>query len=196
MAAAFAAGTLLASAALAQTPTTPIGDGSWIISGSAGLSSHHDETSDRTTTSLRFAPAGMLFVLPRLAIGATLPLSYSSDDGGHATSFGIGPSARYYFGDQAGKLFPFLGASVLPQWQNSHRTSVGINGSPVDVDGSNRVISIDGSAGLTRLIATHVGVTGEAYYTHMSSKTDVGSSTSSRDAYDVGLRFGLTVFLY
>ena len=51
-------------------------------------------------------------------------------------------------------------------------------------------------AGLTRLVATHVGLTGEAYYTHLSNTIDLGSTTTSRASYDVGLRFGITVFVH
>ena len=36
------------------------------------------------------------------------------------STYGIGPSVRYYFGDMAGQLFPFLNASVIPIWQKTN----------------------------------------------------------------------------
>jgi outer membrane protein W len=178
--------------------SSPIGQGSWIISGSAALSSHHDETTDQNQTSIRLSPTGLLFIRPRLAIGGALALGYSSASNASFSTYGIGPSVRYYFGDMAGQLFPFVNASVIPIWQKTDGKGAtgAAPGLPVISDGTTRVVSFDGSAGLTRLIATHVGLTGEAYYTHLSNTIDLGSTIISRASYDVGLRFGITVFVH
>jgi hypothetical protein len=72
----------------------------------------------------------------------------------------------------------------------------GVPGLPGLSDATNRIVSIDASAGVTRLVATHVGLTGEAYYGHLSNTVDIGSTSTSRGSYDVGLRFGITVFVH
>ena len=174
-------GSLVSSPANAQQ-SSPIGKGSWIISGSAGLSSNHDETTDQTQTSVRLSPTGLLFVRPRLAIGGAATLGYSSAPNTSFSTFGIGPSVRYYFGDMAGQLFPFVSASVIPIWQKTNVKTVtnGVPGLPGLSDATNRIVSIDGSVGVTRLVATHVGLTGEAYYGHLSNTVDVGSTSTSR----------------
>ena len=188
------AGSFVSASANAQQ-SSPIGQGSWIIGGSAGLSSNHDESSDQTATSVRLSPTGLVFVRPRLAIGGALSLGYSSSSNASFKTYGLGPSIRYYFGDMAGQLFPFVNASVMPVWQKSSVKSV--SGLPISPsDATNRIIAYDGSVGLTRLVATHVGLTGEAYYARLSSKIDAGSSTTNRNSYDVGLRFGITVFVH
>ena len=186
---------VVASSAEAQQGS-PINAGGWIIAGSGGLSSSTDDASDRTTTSFRLSPTGLYFVQPRLAIGGSLPFSYTSfSTGGHATVFGLGPSLRYYFGEPTGQLFPFISASVLTSWQNSQATSV-IAGNRVTNEVTSRLLSLDGSAGITRMLATHVGLTGEAYYTHSSSRAEIGASSLKQEGHDLGLRFGLTVFIY
>ena len=190
----------LAAAAVHSSPanaqqSSPIGQGSWIISGSAGLSSNHDESTDQTATSVRLSPTGLRFVRPRLAIGGTLALGYSSTTNASFSYFGIGPSLRYYFGDMAGQTFPFISASMIPVWQKSNVKSQP-SGFPPPSDATNRLISFDGSLGATRLVATHVGLTGEAYYTRLQNHIDAGSTTTNRNSYDVGLRFGITVFVH
>ena len=197
-AAAQVAFTSLVSTSANAQQSSPIGRGSWIISGSAALSSNHDETTDQTRTSVSLSPTGLLFIRPRLAIGGALALGYSSAPNASFSTYGIGPSVRYYFGDMSGQLFPFVNASVIPIWQktNVKNPTSGLPGLPGFSDATNRLVSFDGSAGLTRLVATHVGLTGEAYYTHLSNTLDLGSTTTSRASYDVGLRFGITVFVH
>jgi outer membrane protein W len=175
--------------------SSPIGQGSWIISGSAGLSRNHDDATDQTATFARLSPTGLLFVRPRLAIGGALTLGYSSTPAASFMAIGLGPTARYYFGDMTGQLFPFLSVAVIPVWQESNAKNT-FNGLPGLSDATNRIITMDGSVGLTRLVATHVGLTGEAYYTRVDNKIDVGSNSQTRNSFDVGLRFGITVFVH
>ena len=189
-----AAASLVSSQANAQQ-SSPIAQGSWIISGSAGLSSNHDESTDQTATSIHLSPTGLMFVRPRLAIGGTLSLGYTSTKQASYSTVGLGPSVRYYFGDMAGQLFPFISASVIPVWAKSD-VKLPINGFLPLSDATNHIITFDGSLGVTRLVATHVGLTGEAYYTRMQNHFDAGSTTTNRNSYDVGLRFGITVFVH
>ena len=197
-----AAGSMMASAAHAQQSafpsSSPISAGRWIIAGSAALSSSHDETNNQTVTSARLSPSGLVFVRPRLALGGTATGSYFNSSGSSSTIFGLGPSARYYFGDPAGQLFPFVSASVAPQWQRVHpKNAVVVAGTTISSpDLTARTIAIDGSLGLTRLLATNVGVTGEAYYTHLGTKVTSGSTAPAHNTHDLGLRFGLTVFVH
>ena len=190
----------VAAASLVSVPanaqqSSPIGQGSWIISGSAGLSRNHDDATDQTATFARLAPSGLLFVRPRLAIGGALALGYSSTPVVSYLTIGLGPSVRYYFGDMSGQVFPFLSAAVIPVWQESNAKNAA-SGLPGLADATNRIISFDGSVGLTRLVATQVGLTGEAYYTGIDNKIDVGSNSQNRKSYDLGVRFGITVFVH
>lgn len=156
------------------------------------MTSSHDESSNRTTTSVNLSPTALLFLRPRFAFGGKATIGYASTTNATFSNFGIGPSARYYFGDMAGQLFPFISGSFFPVWQTNTLKNASGNSSDV----TERSIALDGSLGLTRLIATHVGLTGEAYYTHLTDKSDVGSTSTSRSSYNVGLRVGITAFLY
>lgn len=185
-----------ASAAVAQQPS-PIGHGSWLVGGSAGLSRDHaNGGSTRTTASL--APVGLYFVAPGLALGGTLNVGYATGvaQGGdsHETVLGVAPTIRYFFGDLADKVFPYLNASVGPAWD---RLTIGGGSSDI----TTRSIDLTGSAGLMDMIVPHVGLSAELYYTarHRSSDREAqsgGTVTVTADNQSYGLRFGINAFVY
>jgi len=192
----------LASASVGAQHQSPVHTGGWIISGSGSLGRSHTDASDVDVTHVGIRPTGLVFLTSRFALGASLPLSYShlSDPSGHSYSYGLGPAARYYFAADTSRWLWFVGAAVEPQWQKDSRQSI-VVASPGGVvstetfDTSNRLLTIDGSLGLTRLLAEHVGLTGELYYTHSELSGDI-SPRESLKSYDVGARFGLTVFVH
>jgi len=183
------AASIVSSQAVAQG--SAIGKGSWIISGSASASSQHANGSDQTTTTISLAPSALYFVKPGLALGGAVGLGYFDGAFGTTKSFGIGPSARYYFGDAAAKTIPFISATVAPSWQSSDPKS-----SSSASDNTAHGLEIEGTLGITHLVATHVGITGEAYYAHQSFDTDVGTIHATQSSYAIGVRFGITAFVF
>ncbi|HSQ29823.1 MAG TPA: hypothetical protein VLN49_08235 [Gemmatimonadaceae bacterium] len=192
----------LASASVRAQHQSPVHTGGWIISGSGSLGRSHTDASDADVTHIGIRPTALVFLTNRFALGASLPVSYSrlSNPSSHIYSYGLGPAARYYFVADTSRWLSFVAASVEPQWQKQSSQNV-VVASPGGVvstetfDSSNRLLTIDGSLGLTRLLAEHVGLTGELYYTHSELSGDV-SPRESLKSYDVGARFGLTVFVH
>jgi hypothetical protein len=45
------------------------------------------------------------------------------------------------------------------------------------------------------MLASHVGVTGEAFYQHQTKHQDVGQTSGTSRSYSYGVRFGLSVFV-
>lgn len=169
---------------------SPLHSGAWILGGSASLSK---STGTFGATFFQVSPTALALVTPNLAIGGMGALGYTSSDNGHAWTYGIGPSARLFFGDVSSTTLPFVSLSFLPQWNKSSiKTS---NPFVTAADESSHEYSFDGSIGLTRMIATHVGLTGEAYFTHIEFSTElpVGNAQSSQNQY--GVRVGLTAFV-
>lgn len=188
----------LHGATVSAQDATPLHAGGWIIGGGGSLGRSHDQTSGDDRTFAAFSPTGLRFVNSHLAIGAAVALSYTSGPAGTSRSYGVGPQVRYYFSNSP-KTLPFVSTSVTPVWQQTtQRVSIvsPVTGttSVVQADLSSRFVNIDGSAGVTQIIATHVGVTGEAFYTHAATRTDANSTTSTRRSYNYGFRFGLSVF--
>lgn len=183
------------AATLAAQQKSPIGKGSWLVGGSAGLS--HTDEADVTTASL--APFGLYFVAPHLALGGTLDLAYASSHvqvgDSHTTLIGVEPTIRYFFGDLSGNLFPYLNASVGPSWE---KFKIDGTGSSADGEQTTTGLELTGSAGLMRMLATHVGLTGELYYTHAHQSTDVSTTTSNitHNQNSYGLRFGISAFVF
>lgn len=175
---------------------SPIGRGSWIVGGTARFDSFQDETAKQSSTNLTLAPSGLYFIRQRLAIGTTALLAHTATSGRRSTSYGFGPTARVYFGDTASRILPFLSGSVSGQRITNHIENTVVNGFSIPAtDASNSSVDVDGSVGLTWMAATHVGLTGEAFYTRSTFSFNEGSAPDRR-AHDMGLRFGVTAFLF
>lgn len=179
---------LVAAAPLAAQKS-PIGQGTWIVGGSASLVGSH-QNGGRNTTSFSIAPLGLRFVAPHVALGGNVLLGYTSSSFASGWSYGLGPSIRYYFGEPTAKTFPFVSGSVIGQWVNSTIKNPSTGQNP-DVD-SHQIV-LDGSVGITQMLATHVGLTGELFYDHRDSKS---GSLISATVHDYGFRFGITAFVF
>jgi hypothetical protein len=179
-----------ARAARAQQ-MSPIARGGWILGGAANISRSHDDVSDLSTTSMAVAPYVLRFVASRLAVGGGVTLGYSSGGGNHETVIEVGPSARYFFGDLAGKTFPFVSATIQPGWSRNGGDIVVGNNRVATHEGLDQLL-IDGSVGVTHTIASNVGLTGEAFWSQ--NKTSGDNSFPDRTMSNYGLRFGFTIF--
>ena len=169
---------------------SPTGKGSWIISGNAGLSSQKVDGADATTTSINIAPSGLYFVSPGVAVGGTVSFGYLTNPSVSSTSFGVGPTIRYYFGDRTGKTLPFVSARVAPTWtSNDPKNSTSESTTSTGLE-------VEGTIGFTHLLVPHVGITGEAYYTYLDFSSDRGSLHATQSASAFGLRFGVTAFVF
>ena len=174
-----------AAAAPAQSYATD--RGVWQAGGVVRFSHQHGSGGLASITTLAVDPEIAYFVAPGLAVGAATPLLYSWLSGGHAVSYGAGPTATYYFGSGIRTLYPYVGASVALL-----RNRLYASGNAVTTDNQ---WSWEARAGAVRLVARNAGITGEVYYRHLhETSTTTGTRRLALDEY--GLRFGLGLFLY
>jgi hypothetical protein len=160
--------------------------GEWIVGGSGSLDMASGANSQ---IDLTLNPQAMIFANTRIAVGASSVLSVGSSNNSHSAAWGIGPTARLFLDDVSNRVLPFVSASVVPEWYHQF-VHAGI-----DVD--ENILSLDGSFGLTYLLSSKAGVTGEAYATHFDVRsTTPGNPTSSGGTTHYGLRFGFTVFVH
>ena len=185
---------LVVAASIVSSPATAqgsaVGKGSWIIGGSAGVSSQKADGADGSTTVISLAPSALYFVSPGVAIGGAVSLGYFNNPQSSATSFGIGPSIRYYFANRAGKTLPFVSATIAPTWQSTDPKSSTV------ANTSSHNLEIEGTIGFTHLLVPQIGITGEAYYDHLSFDSDRGDFHATQDSYAIGVRFGITAFVF
>ena len=156
---------------LAAQQKSPIGKGSWLVGGSAG----HRRTLTQSARRRAYRSRRSAFTSSRRAwpLGGTLDLRVRVIASAQTTirtprSSGIEPTIRYFFGDLPGKLFPYLNASIGPSWEKFK-----IDGATVGGEQTTHGLDITGSAGLMQMLSTHVGLTGELFYTHAHQSTDV-----------------------
>lgn len=141
-----------------------------MIGGTAGFSS-----SDGTT-EISVAPSLGFFIIDQLAIGGQIAFaSTSSDLGGDATAFGVGPMVRYYFnGEGKARFF----AQGMFQWSSLKF------GDADAVTGT----AFGGGAGVSIFLNDHVAIDGLVGYT--SSSFGEGDAVGS-----FGINFGVQAFI-
>ena len=85
----------LAQIVSAQT----VGQGAWMVGGSAGFLSQKVKDADESSTWITFQPNLGYFIADDLAIGLSLNLTSFSPAGSDesSTDFGLGPFVRFYF---------------------------------------------------------------------------------------------------
>ena|SRR5688572_15241484 len=76
-----------------------VGQGAWMVGGSAGFQSFKFKDADESTTIIDFSPNLGYFIADDLAIGLGLNVTSISSDGESFTDFGLGPFVRFYFAD-------------------------------------------------------------------------------------------------
>lgn len=169
---------------------SPIGKGSWIASGSAGIS--HDGGDQQSTTNVFLSPSGLYFVRARWAVGGSFEAGYTSISSASTRTLGLGPEVRYFAADLTDRTLPFLRVAVRPAWTRFKQ-----DGQPYAA--SLRELQWEGGAGLTQLLVAHVGLTAELYYTKIHAHADDGGIVAldhdlTNDSY--GLRLGITAFVF
>lgn len=176
----------LAPGTLAQS--YPIDRGAYLFGGTAGFVSlggdlYATPTDDRQT-AFAFQPKAEAFLFPRVTLGLFAAFDrFSYEDDAKVRVFTIGPKASYYFGDPAGRLFPFvsLGAGY------SAATLEFPDGSEDDGPGFAAVLS----GGAAYLVSGQVALTGEAF----TQLARYGGETFD-GANKLGLRLGVAYFLF
>lgn len=148
--------------------------GSYILGGSAGLSSYKHVGSSRSAF-MHLTPRVQYFVQPGLALGGSLRLAHSRHNGGSSTSYGAGPQVSYYFGNGEEALRPYVSGSTT--YSNSS-------------GGGDGVMAYGGNVGVLYLFTRSVGLDASLFY---SAQSFPGSSSGS----DVmGLAMGFSAFAF
>jgi hypothetical protein len=176
----------LAPGALAQSH--PLDRGAYLLGGTVGYVSlggdlYATPTEDRQS-AIAFQPKAEAFIVPRLTLGlfaAFDRLAYEDD--ARIRVFTIGPKGAYYFGDPAGRLFPFvsLGAGY------SSATLEFPDGS--EDDGRGFAATLGGGAAV--LVSGQLALTGEAF----TQLARYGGETFD-GANKLGVRLGVAYFLF
>ena len=178
-----------------QAQSYPVDRGSWIVGGSASFTSQGGDDADRTT-SVMLNPSAQFFVLPGLAVGGTLSLSYTSDDLFSITGLGIGSAVSYYFGRGERTVYPFVSASLSIN-DFSFKADGDQVGSNIDV--STTGTTFDLSGGVALMVAKNVGLTGEIFYLQQNLRETGNEGIETLFDTDInmfGLRFGIAAFVF
>ena len=94
---------------------TSIEKGTFSLGGNISFTSNYEETSDLNSTIFIFNPRFDYFIINNLSLGIMINYQNTSFVGQNNSSWGIGPSARYYFEVQTIKPFLGIGYSFAQQ---------------------------------------------------------------------------------
>ena len=173
--------TLAASAPALAQAAFPVQRGNVSLDGSASFSSTRVGDSDRITVA-SVSPSALFFVADGLAVGATVSLARVSGGGDPQTSYGIGPSAAYFFGGPDRRVYPFVGAGASFSRLSDDLTALG-----GEVTG-----------GAVFMLSRTVGLSGEAFYQSQSYSRDGAAVFGGEESFGVdefGVRAGIVAFL-
>lgn len=172
---------------------------SWFLSGgmSAGFSSAGGDLNKNANgdseTMFHIAPAGGIFIVDGLAIGATANFGQTKQGDYKATDFAIGPMIMFYptakkmNGDVKGKIMPFIsGYATIGQ----DKTEYGPN---TDTFKSSRT-NFGGEAGGTLMLTNSLGIFGEAYFEAQKYKQKEPTESASISGTEFGVYFGVIGF--
>ena len=178
---------LLPCALAAQTPTNPTDKGSMIVDGFASFGRSGGDGPSATHVSIN--PEVLFFVAPGVAVGGSLGLSHTSNEGSSSdfSSWVVGPALKYFFvrGDE--KTLPFVGAMI-----GFGKTSSSSNFELTQT-------RAEATGGLTWMLARHVGLIGEAYFMSFTTKIEDTSAPTpipSTTSNDLGVRFRVSAFVF
>lgn len=196
---------LLLGSQLVVAQKSPIDQGVFGLDGTVSLRSqggdiYSAEGSDDRQTTASIEPAGFYFITPGFAVGGQLRLARSSQDVATSTTFGIGPTALYYFGEPDTEVFPFVGANLLLLRRSSSvdlgSVDLGSGIGPVDLgeeDIALTGLAFDIQAGFTYMLARNVGVTTAAFFLYERLGGDIEETLSGNT---VGVQVGITAFIF
>jgi len=147
------------------------------------------EIGDDGQTEFQISPMAHYFVIPNLGIGGTLSFSNWSQGDATQSTFGIGPSLQYYFGNAESRMYPFLGAAFM------YTTSTYNDGTPGAEDLTVNGTTIEFLGGAALILADHFAVKGGLFYDIDSRKVDVeGAESVSGSVF--GIQIGFSGYIY
>lgn len=176
----------LASSALAQSHR--LDRGAFVFGGTAGYVSLGGDLYATPTggrrNAIAFQPEAEAFLIPRLTFGLLAAQERSSRSNGEAArTFTLGLKTAYYFGDPAGRLFPF--ASLGAGYSTARYEYV--DGSRDSGPG----IAAALSGGAAYLVTQHVALKGEAFAQMARYNADTFDGSNK-----LGVRLGVAYFLF
>jgi hypothetical protein len=172
----------------------PTDRGSILVGGSASLGKSETEVegqAETSTTFFRVQPEAHFFFADRVGIGGRLSFGHSSGDNVRSSSWGIGPSVRYFLSRNSRGALPFIGGSVNFETGDTEFDGTTTPESEFESKGYEGVI------GVTWMLSRQVGLTGEAFarQDEITTKIDGAPDHKATDT-NLGVRFGFAAFIF
>jgi hypothetical protein len=150
-------------------------EGTWMLGGSASTGLYFQ--TDNNYFSLGISPSMGYFLADNLAAGASIPLSFLTEEDYRSIGYGITPFVRYYFGPPSEFMFFVTGSFGIQGWSNKYD------------DTTNSSSSITGRAGVGGSYFLNESIGLEIILGYSYSKTKDLDPTSN-----IALRLGFQIY--
>ncbi len=173
----------------------PIDKGSKLLSGSfaftsAGGDLYENSKDERATTILLNGSFGY-FVSQGFNVGGKLLFNRQSQGDYSLTTWGLGPSVSFFFGDENSKAYPFVGATFMyTQTLVKDKYYTGYYEQSVEYDYSGTSLVFGG--GVCYMLSSAVGLFTEVNY----QIDNLSYEDESVSGNKVNLMIGINAFLY
>jgi hypothetical protein len=151
--------------------------GNMIIAGSGYLMFDKDKGAPKSTLGISVDPTVAYFITDGLAVGASIPLSFSSTGGQKAYSIGIGPVIRYYTDYMA--VFKFEGGYEFTHYPTAKRGA----------------FYLKPAVGMAIFLNPKVCLEPSIFYQYAYQKVKYDTYDTSAKNNAFGIEVGLTIFL-
>jgi hypothetical protein len=175
---------------------SPLGRGSWLVSGTGGFSSFGGDLyslgTDERSTSIDVSTNISYFLMQGLAVGGILGYSGSAQGEESTSMLGIGPQVSFFFGGSTsdpakGKLYPFVNGAFLYGRQTMKSTYL-----DESYESTHSSTSIILGGGAMYMLTNSAGLVGEATY-QIDTYSHDGSSISGNS---INFLVGIAASLY
>ena len=164
-----------------------LGQGTFSINGNISFTSYYEKNSENDRTIFIFNPSFDYFLIDNLSLGLTFNFSNISLGENSSSSWGIGPSLRYYF-LAAENIRPFTGVGYSYATENTPVSNKDIKYNNIILNAGIDYFLTDNVALETILSYTFINMKLPDEYSNYYSDLDV-----SRRSISVGL--GINIFL-
>ena len=178
-----------------------IDKGSYQIAGMVGFQSMggdlYGDADDNRLTSLDIAPGLRYFVAPKIALGADLLYTRTSQGDESSTTLGIGPVVILAFGSSQSKTYPYIGGGIFYA-RNTEKSSYEEFDPWIGQTTTTEEDKISGSdlrfgTGLIQMVSKNLGIMVELSYHIHNMKPEEGDSQSGNMIW---FKSGLSGFIF
>ena len=162
---------------------SPVSEGTYTVGGNISFTSTSDSHSSENHNNLIISPNLGYFFIDNIYTGTSILYSYQSSGDFSATTYGFGPTIRYYFDVE--RVKPFLGLEYVYSFRSSG-----------DDPDENTQTTFTISGGVDYFVTNYFAIEGSVNYSFINYNFDDGHTSSDNDMNQLNIGIGAKYFIH